>query len=305
MDALHRPAQPWVWQADLDPIEHARRIAAHPRFSQAARALAVHMLAASDTDAALAAVFRDAGRYATAMWTVMLHAAGAMTLPHLKEACAASGLASSGRARLLLQVLEHIGYVKPMPPAGDGKARHYTLTPAFLAAWRGHLRAALNAATLVDPAIEMLAERLGEPAVFERFLRIQAARLPVLTRWTAEMPAFQRILMHRYAGLLILSMLVVGKSDGAFPPSGPIPIALKPTAARFGVSYMHVRRLLHDAAGAGLLDYEATGSVRLREAMRGTIRFFYAAQLAELVASARLALAAVEPAWCDAGISAP
>src|SRR5579859_815386 len=118
MDALHRPARPWVWQANLDPGEHALRIAAHPRFPHAARALATHMLAASDADAALAAVFRDAGRYATAMWTVSLHATGAMTLPHLKEACAASGLASSGRARLLLQVLEHIGYVEPMPPAG-------------------------------------------------------------------------------------------------------------------------------------------------------------------------------------------
>ncbi len=305
MVALHRPARLWVEQADLDPTEHARRIAAHPRFPRAARALAAHMLSASDTDAALAAVFRDAGRYATAMWTVFLNATGAMTLPHLKEACAASGLASSGRARLLLQVLEHIGYVEPMPPAGDGKARHYALTPAFLAAWRSHLRAALGAAALVDPAIEALAERLDEPAMFERFLRIQAARLPRLTRWAAETPAFQRILMHRYAGLLIVSMLVAGERDGGFPPAGPIPIALKPTAARFGVSYMHVRRLLHDAAEAGLLDYEATGSVTLRDAMRRTIRLFYAAQLAELVASARLALAALEPLRHDARISAP
>ena len=304
MDALHRPAQPWVWQAELDPAEHARRIAAHPRFPHAARALAAHMLAASDTDPALAAVFRDAGRYTTAMWTVFLHATGAMTLPHLKEACTASGLASSGRARLLLQVLEHIGYVEPMPSAGDGKARHYALTPAFLTAWRGHLRAALDAAALVDPAIETLAERLNEPAVFERFLRILAARLPTQTRWVAEVQAFQRILMHRYAGLLILSMLVE-EGDGVFPPAGPIPIALKPTAARFGVSYMHVRRLLHDAAEAGLLDYEATGSVTLRDAMRQTIRLYYAAQLTELVASARLALAALEPLRRDARISAP
>lgn len=305
MDALHRPAQPWVWQAELDPAEHAQRIAAHPRFPHAARALAAHMLTASDTDPALAAVFRDAGRYATAMWTVFLHATDTMTLPHLKEACTASGLASSGRARLLLQVLEHIGYVAPMAPAGDGKARHYALTPAFLAAWRGHLHAALSAAALVDPAIKALADRLDEPAVFERLLRLQAARLPTLTRWAAEMPAFQRILMHRYAGLLILSMLVVEENDGAFPPAGPIPIALKPTAARFGVSYMHVRRLLHDAAEADLLDYEATGSVTLRDAMRRTIRLFYAAQLAELVASARLALATLEPLRRDARISAP
>ena len=131
MDALLRPAQPWVWQADLDPNEHARRVAAHPCFPQAARALAGHMLDASDSDAALAAVFRDAGRYATAMWTVTLHATNEMTLPHLKEACAASGFTSSGRARLLLQVLEHIGYVEPMPPAGDGNGPTLCADPGF------------------------------------------------------------------------------------------------------------------------------------------------------------------------------
>ncbi|HLZ79631.1 MAG TPA: hypothetical protein VKQ09_09845, partial [Sphingomonas sp.] len=187
-------------------------------------------------------------------------------------------------------------------PAGDGKARHYALTPAFLTAWRGHLRASLSAAALVDPAIEAVIERLDEPMVFEGLLRIQAARLPTLSRWAAATPAFQRILMHRYAGLLIVSMLVV-ENDGDFPPAGPIPIALKPTAIRFGVSYMHVRRLLHDAVEAGLLDYEAAGSVTLRAAMRQTIRLFYAAQLAERVASARQALAALDPLRHDARIS--
>lgn len=304
MDALHRAARPWVWQADPDSSEHALRIAAHPRFSSAACALAAHMLAASDEDAALAAVFRDAGHYATAMWTVSLHATGAMTLPHLKEACAASGFASSGRARLLLQVLEHIGYVAPMPPAGDGKARHYAPTPAFLAAWRGHLRAALAAAALLDPAIETLIERLDEPSVFDRVLRIQAARFPTLSPGVAETPSFQRILMHRYAGLLIVAMLLVEQGDGSVPPAGPIPIALKPTAARFGVSYMHVRRLLHDATHAGLLTYEATGSVTLSEGMRQTIRRFYAAQLAELVTSARLVLAALAQPGGDLPITA-
>ena len=141
--------------------------------------------------------------------------------------------------------------------------------------------------------------------MFERLLRIQAARLPTVARGAAEAPAFQRILMHRYAGLLIVACGSRGKAMADVPPAGPIPIALKPTAARFGVSYMHVRRLLHDAADAGLLDYAATGSVTLSTPLRQTICIFYAKQLAELVASARLTLAAIEPRRHDARLAVP
>ncbi len=293
MDAMSRPAMSWLPHDAPRPAHGALRIAAHPRFPRAARALAASMLAGGDADPALAAVFKDAGRYVTAMWTVYLHASGGMTLPQLKASCVASGFTSSGRARLLLQFLQHIGYVEPLqalPGSGDRKATRYAPTPAFLAAWRSHLRAALTAASLIEPTIAVLLDRLDRPALFEDFLRIQAGRLLGLARTTVETPAFRQILMHRYAGLQIVSMLVEGEDGGAFPPARPIPISLKLTAARFGVSYMHVRRLLNDAARAGLLRYDATGTVTLCKGTRETIRFFYAMQLAELIASARLSL---------------
>ncbi len=296
MDAMHRPAQPRTSYGGSPPAKGALRIAAHPRFPRAARELATSMLAGGDADPALAAVFKDAGRYVTAMWTVYLYASGGMTLPQLKESCVASGFTSPGRARLLLQFLQHIGYVEPVatPGRSDRRATRYAPTPAFLAAWRAHLRAALAAASLIEPAIKVLVVRLDQPVVFEDFLRIQAGRLLTLARAPVETPAFRQILMHRYAGLQIVSMLVEADDGRSFPPKRPIPISLKHTAARFGVSYMHVRRLLNDAARAGLVRYDATGTVTLCEGTRETIRFFYATQLAELVASAGQALAGLD-----------
>jgi hypothetical protein len=294
MDATQRHTPSWTWHDDVDPTGPVIRLLAHPLFPRAARAMATNMLAA-EHDPALAAVFKDAGRYVTAMWTIYLHASGGITLPQLKEVCAASGFTSAGRARLLLQFLQHIGYVEASPESRHREATQYIATPTFLSTWQTHLRAALLAAALVEPAIFTLIDRMDQPGVFEGFLRIQASRLHRLSQGMVEAPPFQRIFLHRYAGLQIISMLLVSGDHRDFPPAEPLPISLKLTAARFGVSYMHVRRLLHDAVQEGLLHYEATGTVTLTEDTRETIRFFYAVQLAELVASATEMLATLEP----------
>ncbi|HMI18832.1 MAG TPA: hypothetical protein VK533_04750 [Sphingomonas sp.] len=290
---MDKPSHGWTYSA-LDPTANAIRLMEHPQFAAAARALAVATLDGGDRDPALGTVFKDAGRYVAAMWALYLHASGGMTLPQLKQVCASSGFVSPGRARLLLQVLEHIGFVVAVAPPPGQRARAYLPTPAFIAAWSAHLIAAIRAAALIDPTIAKLADRLDEPATLHLFLRIQAARLHQIAAGMVEAPPFQRIFMHRYAGTQIISLLVSGGVGEEFPPSGAMPITLNKVAARFGVSHLHVRRMLGDAMRDGLLDHAPNGTVTLSEEMRTTLGFFFATQLVELIASATLALAALE-----------
>jgi hypothetical protein len=288
-----KPGHGWTYSA-LDPTANAIRLMGHPQFAAAARALATATLDGGDRDPALATVFKDAGRYVAAMWALYLHASGGMTLPQLKQVCASSGFVSPGRARLLLQVLEHIGFVEPVAPPPGQRARAYLPTPAFITAWSAHLIAAIRAAALIDPAIAILADHLDEPAILHLFLRIQAARLHQIAAGMVEAPPFQRIFMHRYAGTQIISLLVSSGTGNEFPPSGAMPITLNKVAARFGVSHLHVRRMLGDAMRDGLLDHAPNGTVLLSEEMRATLAFFFATQLVELIAGATLALAELE-----------
>jgi hypothetical protein len=135
----------------------------HPRFPDASRALAAGMLALSASDHALGEIFKDAGRYVVAMCAFYLYADEGLTLPRLKAICSRSGLLSPGRARNLLQFLEHLRYVEPGARGRGGKATVYQPTPAFLAAWEQQLRVALEAARLVEPAVAGLLARLHEP----------------------------------------------------------------------------------------------------------------------------------------------
>ena len=292
--ATTEPVLPYAWNSALDPTANILRLMAQPQFPAAARALAAVTLDGTDSNPGLATVFKDAGRYVAAMWTLYLHAGGGMTLPQLKQICASSGYVSPGRARLLLQVLEHIGFVRPVPPQPGQRARAYVPTPAFITAWCGHLVAAIRAAALIEPGIAIVADRLNEPALFQAFLRIQAARLHALAASQTEIPPFQRVFMHRYAGNMVSALFLVSDAGQEFPCEAPMPIRLNLVAARFGVSHLHIRRMLNDAMKAGLLDYGGAGTVTLSPEMRMTMRFFSAAQLVELIASATLTLAEAE-----------
>ena len=54
--------------AGIDVFRAAARVAAHPGFPAASRALAEGMLQLSADDRALDAIFKDAGRYFATMW---------------------------------------------------------------------------------------------------------------------------------------------------------------------------------------------------------------------------------------------
>jgi hypothetical protein len=292
--ATREPPRHWTFNDAVDPTANAIQLMEHPQFATAARALAAGTLDGGDRDPALATVFKDAGRYVAAMWALYLHASGGMTLPQLKQICASSGFVSPGRARLLLQVLEHIGFIQPAPPAAGQRAKVYLPTTTFIAAWCAHLIDAIRAAALIDPAVARLADRLHEPDIFQTFLRIQAARLHRLAAGTTEEPPYQRIFMHRYAGNQITALFLVSETGTEFPSEAPLPIRLNLVAARFGVSHLHVRRMLNDAMAAGLLDYTAAGTVTLSVEMRTGLRFLSAVQLVELIASAAQTLAAAD-----------
>lgn len=271
------------------PGEGAVRVLAHPRAARAARALAANMLASIEGDEALASICRDAGCYVAAMVALYLHFDGGLTLPKLKDACFASGFLSRGRARAVLRTLQQLQCVEPDSAVGGPGAQRYVPTPRFVSAWCDHLRAALDAACLIEPAAERVRDSLTDPATAALFIRLQSAGLlrGVVDGPLTEMPALMRVIMHHDAGFqLTWHLLGADAADDEFPPTAALQLSIAALARRFGVSRVHVRRVLEAAARAGILEVDARGAVRFTADARGEIRFLYAAQLAQLLASA-------------------
>src|SRR3954470_18320165 len=135
------------WDAG-EPVTDAlyARMEAHEAFPRAVRALAGNMLELGDSDPALAGIFKDAGRYVTAMCAASMPEG--VTLTGLKALCAQFGLLSPGRARAVLFYMRYLGYVSLWSARKGRGPAQYRLTEPFTLAWRAQFRTALRAVSL-------------------------------------------------------------------------------------------------------------------------------------------------------------
>jgi hypothetical protein len=286
VDELADVASLMSW-ADEDGLgtESSARMAGQPGFDRAAHALAANMLDAGAGNDALDGIFKDAGRYVCAMWAMYAHVTGGLTLPRLKEICAASGLLSPGRARALLLYLRYLGYVEAAGRDHNRLAR-YVPTQAFLDAWRRHFHAALEAARIVEPAVALVLHRLEEPAILEAIARFQGEEFLAATRGSSaiDTPYF-RVFLNRHAGTQII-MYFGAEGTEAFPTRDAIPFSAASIARRFRVSRIHIKRMLDHAQREGFLSRQGDGAIVLEESLRAGIRESYAMQLARLLSQA-------------------
>lgn len=272
------------WENALaDVFGAVGRVAGHPNFPQAARALARNMLDLSASDPALDAIFKDAGRYVAAMWSFALHQDGGLTLPRLKAMGAASGLLSPGRSRTQLQFLEHLGYIAPSGVGPNG-ATVYAPTQAFEAAWDRHFEAALAA---VQPIAADIAVLLGPQGAAARqtYGRLSAAGYLISMQREQPVPAFLRVFMHHFAGSHVLWTLLASDADPAFPPGRAGPVSIKGLAQVAGVARIQVARIFKAAKAEGLADLNPDGYVHFRPAAREEMAVFYAIQLAQALSA--------------------
>lgn len=274
------------WRAaETSFAESNQRLRDDPRFGIAARALAANMLDAAAQDEELDGIFKDAGRYVAAMWAITAHLTDGLTLPRLKDVCAASGWLGPGRARALLIYLRYLGYFETVSAGARNAPARYAPTAKFKAAWRRHLALALEAAHLIEPAVSHVLARLDENDVFETLTRLQGEELLASTQAFDKKSDYVTIFMNRYAGLQIVMLLLTG-STGAFPPSDPIPFSISAAAKRFKVSRVHITRMLADGEQAGLIRRNDDATITLQEAGRAAIAGNYALQLIRLLSQA-------------------
>jgi len=263
---------------------------AHPRFAEAARTLARGMLALSARDRALDSLFKDAGRYVAAMCAFHLDADGELTLPRLKAVCAGSGLLSPGRARSLLHILEHLGYVEPLARGRGGTATAYAATPAFAAGWEAQFRVALEAARVIEPALAEVLDRLHDPQTLNALVRVHTRGLMTSSGDGGAVLPFIAGFLHHHAGSQVVWVLIETAEDGAFPPQRSGPIALAALARRFGVSRIHLKRIFADGERLALSQLAPDGFVTLTPEAQQQLAVLYGVQLAQLLSAAARAV---------------
>jgi len=242
------------WRIPLDStISRAQyeALVGHPRFAAAARQLSRSMLDLAAADPALDGIVKDAGRFLATGLAVYLHATGGLTLARLKELGARDRVVSPGRARAILIYLRFLHYVAPAPDGG--RAARFVPTPQLERAYHAILRGGIEAAAVIEPKLERLSNRLGEPHVAADLVRI-SGRIGLSHSGNNDGNPMWRVFLNRHAGAQILhALMLAAEDDGHYPPRGEMAFSLTGLARTFRVSRPHVARLLRAAEQEGLI----------------------------------------------------
>ena len=243
----------------------------HPRFREAVRVAVGGLIETYNRNGLPNHVVNDRGRVIGSLAALYLHFAPApggkgvaagLTASRFQALCAELKLCSPGRARALLALMRYAGYLAPAPGrAPDRRQRRLVPTERLIELHRQRWARHFEALALVMPEEGRKAlEMHGRPEFTAAFVRHLGAMYLAGFRPLHHVPDLAR-LVESNAGVLVLASLFLAATDGrpAAPDGTVVPVSMSALSARFGIARTHARRLLADAAEAGLVR-RASGS---------------------------------------------
>jgi hypothetical protein len=187
---------------------------------------------------------------------------------------------SPGRARSHLQLLQ---YMKYLERSGERSNATYHVTERFRESWIAHYRAALGAAALIEPRAGRVAARLDDQAVFRDFMGLHIAALLETPAQTPLVPGIAEVFLHPYAGSHLTWIIMTSGEERCFPPRQFDLPSISQMSKRFRVSRTHIKRLIANASGAGMLAQISPGRWSLSESTAEGLADLFRLQLVCLV----------------------
>ncbi|WP_443750163.1 hypothetical protein [Asticcacaulis solisilvae] len=278
------PLRPWL-SCDMSPAT-AGALAAHPRFTEAARALNTVKVEAA-ANPVMAMLSRDAGHYVAAALVFALHRGEGITLPRFQSACDESRFMSRGRARSLLGYLEHVGFLSKISVRQGRAAALYAPTQRFIDVWCSRMRRGLETVALLEPAVGGLLDRMdADPPVAVAFAQRRGdSILAGLARATGHDMPFVRIFNHRLGGGRALALLLSRDAGDGPLAMAPVSWVLDDAVRHCGISRPQARRLFEDALAEGLVSL-GDGRLTWTETARQFIVYSAAFEFSGMLVSA-------------------
>lgn len=254
-----------IWLHLAAALETAGFVRSHPRFHEAVGTAVGGLLEMYNRNGLPNRVVNDRGRVIASLMALYLHFAPAsegeggavgLTTSRFQAFCAELELCSPGRARSLLALMRYAGYLVPAPDqAADRRQRRLVPTDRLIELHRQRWTRIFEAMALVMPEKGRKAlEAHHRPEFTAAFVRHLGAMYLAGFRPLYHAPDLQR-LVESNAGLLVIASLFLATTDnGSEIPDGTVvPVSMSALSARFGIARTHARKLMVDAAGAGLV----------------------------------------------------
>jgi hypothetical protein len=303
-------AGPPLFEVNRPSAEALAALQSHPRFPEAMRIIAAGLVALYGGNRMFNVVVTDRGRYLMSVLALHLHLSSqpgdprsGLTVSRLRSLCAEHRICSPGRAETMLVLMRLFGHLTPVPSETDRRLRRLVPSESLIAWHRARCAFIFEAMAKLLPEGAEASAALASPDFLPRFIR-HLAESYLQGYYYVDLIPDVRLFYERNAGVAILMRLILaGEPDDAFPPRRPVTISLSALGRSFGVSRIHVRRLLQDCVGEGFLERTADREglrvlPRLAEAVRGVIAVY-------LAHNAHCARAALAEPTCQSAVDWP
>ena len=235
-------------------------VQSHPCFQEAVRVAIGGLIGIYSHNRLLNRVINDRGRAIGGMIALYLHYISApegkgtgLTVGRFQALCVDLKICSPGRAWALLALMRFAGYLAPEPGGSDGRQRRLAPTKHLIEAQRQRWKCQFEALALIIPEGRELLKLLDRPEFMAAFLRHLGTSYLAGFRVLHYAPELAR-LAESNAGLLVICCLFSSLPGGVAAPGGTaVSVSISALSARFGISRAHARKLLADAAEAGLV----------------------------------------------------
>lgn len=175
-----------------------------------------------------------------------------LTPSAVKELCAELGLCSPNRAAAMLALMQVSGFVTPGDGAGDARVKRLVPTEKLRKLQRDRLTGQIEALALVAPEVSPTLGRLGEVG-FERQVAMGLAGFFFSGFRLLQHAEPIRLFAERSTGVVLLYHWLL---QGFDVPGRPVELSIAELSRRYGVSRVHIIRLLREAEAAGLVQRE-------------------------------------------------
>jgi hypothetical protein len=300
-EAEWRPSEP-ARRGAWFPDEAVAAVQRHPRFPEALRHAASSGVNLYIGNRFLNLMVNDRGRFFITLLAVHLSRVSCdndpvpgLTVNRMKRICVEHEICSRGRAEAMIMLMRLYGFLAPAGSAASGSRRFLLPTDRLLTLHRERISGMLGAVAMVLPDVQAALARVNDAEYVKAHVSHVCRQFLDGFSFIDQVPDV-RMFFERNAGF-VTQMRMQLTADGAdtFPPAGIVTGSQSALAREFGVSRIHVRRLLNDAVREGFLERVGAESFRVLPRMRQLTRDWWAAYFLLVAAAARAALAEIAP----------
>jgi hypothetical protein len=295
----HGP-EPAHFGADGPPLEAIAALQAHPRFSEAIRSIASNAVARYQGNRLLNTLVNDRGRLLIGYLAMYLHHSSddgrpGLTLGRMKALCVEQNICSANRAEAIVMMMRLFGYLAPASGAEDRRMRLLVPTERLTETLEQRWRDMFEAAEMLMPEGTDALMAMRRPQFVAGFAIELVKHFLAGFRFLDHAPGLE-LFAERNGGLTaLLGIALAGETGDTFPPKRPVPVSISGIAGRFGVSRVHVRKLLRDAQATGLIERAGADEnlVVLSARLNVAIEVFFASSLLYFAHCSQAAIAAM------------